>query len=206
MKRTRLMIAFAFSLLVAQIATAQMMGNGPGGNHQGSSPSTGYGMDAGFGAMGQTLAVGTDGVVYTQRVTTAAGQASSREVVAIRPTGAIAWTAKVDSGMSRLKLSGNLVLVANGSDDDMGMDRGNDAEDDKSQLVALSAASGSVQWTLNLDGFVAALEPFAGGTYVLLAKHDTTSGGNGTRGTTSMQRTVAAVDNSGKVLWSHDLN
>lgn len=221
MKRNGLMIAFASSLLVAQIATAQMMGGGSSGNH-GSSPSNGSsgmngsggmnsssgmngGMGDGFGAMGQALTVGTDGVVYTQRVTTVAGQTSSLEVVAIRSTGTVAWTAKLDGGMSRLKLSGNLVLVAGGNGD-MGMNGGNDAAGDKSQLVALSAASGSVQWKLDLDSFVAAVEPFAGGTYVLLAKNDTTNAGHGTSGTTSMKRTVAAVDNSGKVLWSYDLN
>jgi hypothetical protein len=165
MKRSGLMIAFASSLLVAQIATAQMMG---GGSHNGSTPSTGSngtngnggmngtggtngnggmngigGMDDGFGAMGRALTVGTDGVVYTQRVTTVAGQTSSSEVVAIRPSGTVAWSAKLDGGMSRLQLSGNLVLVASGSgNSDMGMIGGTQASDDKSQLVALSAASG----------------------------------------------------------------
>lgn len=76
--------------------------------------------------------------------------------------------------------------------------------------MALSTASGSVQWKLDLDGFVTALEPFSGGTYVLLAKHDATNAGTGmygaSNGTTPMNRTVAAIDNSGKVLWSVNLN
>jgi hypothetical protein len=234
MKRNRLIIAFASSLLVAQIATAQMMGGGSG-NHHGSSPATGSGstgsggmngsgsmngsgmngsgmnggMEDGFGAMGQALTVGTDGVVYTQRVTTVANQTPSLEIAAIRPTGTVAWTAKLDGGMGRLELSGNLVLVASGNVD-MGMNEGTQAADDESQLIALSAASGSVQWKLDLDGFVTALEPFSGGTYVLIAKHDATNAGtgmhNGSNGTASMNRTVAAVDNTGKVLWSLDLN
>lgn len=113
--------------------------------------------------------------------------------------------------MSRLELSGNLVLVASGSgDSDMGMNGGTQASDDKSQILALSAASGSVQWKLDLDGFVTALEPFSGGTYVLLAKYDATNGGTGmygrSNGTTPMKRTVAAIDNSGKVRWSVNLN
>jgi outer membrane protein assembly factor BamB len=225
MKRNRLMIAFASSLLVAQIATAQMMGGGSGGNRHGSSPSTGSGgmngsgsmngfgmnggMEDGFGAMGQALTVGTDGVVYTQRVTTVASQTPSLEVTAIRPTGTVAWTAKLDGGMGRLELSGNLVLVASG-DGDMEMNGGTQAADDESQLIALSAASGSVQWKLDIDGFVTALEPFSGGTYVLIAKHDATNAGtgmhDGANGTASMKRTVAAIDNTGKVLWSLDLN
>jgi outer membrane protein assembly factor BamB len=144
-------------------------------------------------------------------VTTVAGQASSSEVVAIRPSGTVAWTAKLDGGMSWLQLSGNLVLVASGNGDSgLGMNGGTQASDDKSQLVALSAASGSVQWKLDVDGFVTALEPFSGGTYVLLAKHDATNAGTAmygaSNGTTPMRRTVAAIDNTGKVLWSLDLN
>lgn len=221
MKRSGLMIAFASSLLVAQIATAQMMG---GGNHNGSTPSAGPGgmngnggmngtggMDAGYGAMGRVLTAGTDGVVYTQRVTAVAGQATALEIIAIRPTGTVAWTANLDGGMSRLQLSGDLVLAASGNgDSNMGMNGGVQATDDKSQLVALSTASGSAQWKLDLDGFVTALEPFSGGTYVLLAKHDATTAGTGmygaSNGTTPMKRTVAAIDNSGKVLWIVDLN
>lgn len=224
MKRNRLMIAFASSMLVAQIASAQMMGGGSG-NHHGSSPSTGSGgmngsgsmtgggmnggMEDRFGAMGQALTVGTDGVVYTQRVTTVASQTPSLEVAAIRPAGTVAWTAKLDGGMGRLELSGNLVLVASGGGD-MGMNEGTQSVDDESQLIALSAASGSVQWKLDLDGFVTALEPFSGGTYVLIAKHDATNAGtgmhDGSNGTASMNRTVAAIDNNGKVLWSLGLN
>ena len=229
MKRNRLMIAFASSVLLAQIATAQMMGGGSGGHH-GSSPANGSGsmngsgmmngggmngsgmnggMDGGFGAMGQAVTVGTDGVVYTQRVTTVANQAPSLEIAAILPAGTVAWTAKLDRRMSSLELSGNLVLVASGGGD-MGMNGGAQPTDDTSQLIALSAASGSVQWKLDIDGFVAALEPFSGGTYVLIAKHDATNAGpgmhGGSNGTVPMNRTVAAIDNTGKVLWSLDLD
>jgi hypothetical protein len=234
MKLTRTVVFCAAMLLVAQLTTAQMMGGGHGttGGSGGSGTSgggmigggtngggmTGGGMGNGMtgaefglmgGAMGQALTVGTDGVVYTQRVTTVAGQASSFEVVAIRPSGTVAWSAKRDGGMSRLQLSGNLVLVASGNGDS-GLNGGTQAAADKSQLVALSAASGSVQWKLDVDGFVTALEPFSGGTYVLLAKHDATNAGTGmygaSNGATSMKRTVAAIDNTGKVLWSLDLN
>lgn len=80
---------------------------------------------------GDTFTVGTDEVVYTQRVTAVAGQTSSLEVVAIRPSGTVAWTAKLDGGVSRLGLSGNLVLVASGNGD-MGMNGGTQSADDKS--------------------------------------------------------------------------
>ena len=112
--------------------------------------------------------------------------------------------------MTRLELSGNLVLVASGTGD-MGMDGWNDTEgDDASRLIALSVTSGSVQWQLDLDGFTGAIEPFSGGVYALVVQHDGNNTGNGmhngSTGTTSMKRSVTAIDNAGKVLWRIDLN
>ena len=218
MNRTRITIALAASLLVAQIATAQMMGGG--GNHNGSTPSNpsnpsgsnGNHMGGDMnGGMGQALAVGADGTVYTLR--TVAGTSTQNleaEVVALRPTGTIAWATKVGAGSSRLELSGDLVLVASGGGE-MGMNGSNDTVvDDAGRLTALSAASGSIQWQLDLDGHVATLEPFSGGVYLLIVRHDGTNTGggmqNGPDGTSSMKRSVAAVDNTGQVLWSIDLN
>lgn len=216
MKRTRITIALASSLLVAQIATAQMMG---GGNHPGPVPppapggNPSGGMNGGdlmgdmSGGMGQSLTVGTDGVVYALRASAAtAVQSPAVEVVAIRPTGTIAWTTKIEGRMTRLALAGNLVLVSSGAGD-MGMDEWNGNEgDDTSHLFALSTVSGAVQWQLDLDGFVGALEPFAGGVYALVIEHNNTDPGmgmhNGSNGTTPMKRSVTAIDNAGKVLWS----
>lgn len=223
MNRTRIMIVIASSLLVAQIAAAQMMGGS--GNHQGSAPSYGSnnptgsmngGMNGGSmdgdmgGGMGRSLIVGSDGVVYTLRTsTTTTSQLSSVEVVAIRPSGTTAWTARFDGVMNRLQLSGNLLLVSSG-DMNMGMNGGNRNAVDSSSLVALSAASGSVQWQADLDGFVAAIEPFSGGVYALIVRQNGTNGGNGMHNgsnrTTSMTRLVVAFDNAGKVLWKLDLN
>jgi hypothetical protein len=228
MKRIRMTIALAATLLVAQFATAQMMG-GSGNHHGGSSGGNnggnnggmnggmnGGGMNAGdmmgsMGAgMGQSLIVGSDGVLYTLRTSAAStSQAPAVDVVAIRPAGTQAWSAKVDGRMTRLELTGTLVLLATGSGD-MGMDGSFEGDDDASRLVALSVASGSVQWTAALDGHVASLEPFSGGVYVLLMRHDGTNSGNGmhngSNGTTLMKRSVAAIDNAGKVLWTIDLN
>lgn len=214
MKRTRITMLLATTLLVAQIAAAQMMG-GSGNNH-GSTPPTGSGnpaggMNLGMGdGMGQALTVGSDGAVYMLRTstTTTSTQFPSVEVVAIRPSGTIAWTAKLDGRMNRLELSGNLVLVSSG-DGDMGLRNGSSGTtDDASRLVALSSTSGLVQWQTDLDGFVAAIEPFSGGVYALLVQRDGTSRGNGMRNgpTMSMKRSVAAIDNAGKVLWKFDLN
>lgn len=218
MNRTRMTMALVSSLLVAQIATAQMMG---GGSHRGSAPSTpgnpfggmnGGGMigDMG-GGMGRSLTVGADGVVYTLRApVTTTTETPSVDVVAIRPTGTTAWTTKIEGRMTRLELSGNLVLVATGAGD-MGMNGWNEnGGNDASRLIALSAASGSIQWQIDLDGFVSAIEPFSGGIYALTVQHDGINAGNGMRngsnGPASMKRSVAAIDNAGKVLWSIDLN
>jgi outer membrane protein assembly factor BamB len=223
MKRIRMTMTLAAMLLVAQFATAQMMGGG-GSHHGGSSGGNNGGMNGGdnggmnggdmmgsMGAgMGQSLVVGTDGVLYTLRTSAASTtQAPAVDVVAIRPAGAQAWSTKVDGRMTRLELSGTLVLVATGSGD-MGMDGSFNDDADQSRLVALSAASGAVQWTLNLNGHVASLEPFSGGVYALLMRHDGTNSGNGmhngSNGPTLMKRSIAAIDNAGKVLWTIDLN
>ena len=230
MKRIRMTMALAAMLLVAQFATAQMMGGGShhggssGGNNGGNNGGMNGGMNGGnnggmnggdmmgsMGAgMGQSLIVGTDGVLYTLRTSAASTvQVPAVDVVAIRPAGTQAWSTKVEGRMTRLELTGTFVLVATGSGD-MGMDGEFDGDDDASRLVALSTASGSVQWSLNLNGHVASLEPFSGGVYALLMRHDGTNSGNGmhngANGTTLMKRSIAAIDNAGKVLWTIDLN
>lgn len=203
MNRTITLAALALSLL-AQMAAGQMMGGG--GNHQGLQPSNPPGA---MGVMRNSLVVGTDGVIYTLRIAATTAEPPRVEVIAIRPSGAIAWTTKLDAGMSHLELSGNLVLVTSG-DGDMGMDGWSGTVDDTARLVALSAASGTVQWQVDLDGFAAALEPFSGGVYVLIMQRDRTNTGNGmhngSNGTRSMKRSVAAIDNAGKILWRLDLN
>ena len=228
MTRIRMTIALAATLLVAQFAAAQMMG-GSGNHHGGSSGGNNGGMNGGnnggmngggmnggdmmgsMGAgMGQSLVVGTDGVLYTLRTSAAStSQAPTVDVVAIGPAGTQAWSTTVEGRMTRLELTGTLVLVATGSGD-MGMDGEFDSDDDASRLVALSTASGSVQWSLNLNGHVASLEPFSGGVYALLMRHDGTSSGDGmhggSNGATLMKRAIVAIDNAGKVLWTTDLN
>lgn len=223
MKRIGMTITLAATLLVAQFAAAQMMGGS--GNHNGGSSGgnnggmnggmSGGGMNGGdrmgsMGAgMGQSLIVGSDGVLYTLRISAATTTQAAVDVVAIRPAGTQAWSAKVDGRMTRLELSGALVLVATGSGD-MGMDGSFDGDDDASKLVALSVASGSIQWSVDLDGRVASLEPFSGGVYVLLVRHDGTNTGsgmhNGSNGARLVKRSVAAIDNAGKVLWTIGLN
>ena len=217
MKRITTILFFTLVLLVASVASAQMMG---GGNHNGSggTPSNGQngGMNGGMGdvaGMGnhRGLIVGADGTVFTVRISNpTTTQAATFEVVAVRPSGAIGWTASVNAGMTFIELSGNNLLVTT-SPHGFDMGYGQTPTATSSSLVALSTASGSVQWTLQLDGFAFDIEPFAGGTYVTVAKpaQSSNSGGmHGGTGTTTSYgaRTLVAVGNDGKVLWSVPLN
>ncbi len=231
MKVTKTVVLLTAAVLVAQLAAAQttssrhhstnsggMMGGGSTGGGMNGNNGTGSGMGGAYGlmggAMGQALTVGSDGVAYTLRSTSPSGTTTPAiEVVAIRPSGTVAWSANVDGGMTRVKLSGNLLLIANGGEG-IGMQNGTTSNDhETSQLVALSTASGSVQWTLALDGFASTLEPFSGGTYVTVIKGDFSNmngangGMNGTTGTpNNMTRTLVAVSTDGKVLWSVSLS
>lgn len=210
MKRITSILIFTLAVLVAGIANAQMMGggnhHGGGGNNPPNGGMNGPGDMGDMGAMGmgnhRGIIVGEDGTVYAVRVTTPTSTAAAAfEIVAVR-NGAIAWTASVSEGMNFLELSGSHLLVAS-SPHRFGNDQ---TTTFASKLIALSVASGSQAWTLDLDGFAADLEPFAGGTYVTVVKPEQSGnfggmhGGNGpaSYGT----RTLIAVDGDGKVLWS----
>jgi hypothetical protein len=215
MKRITTILFFTLVLLVAGVANAQMMG---GGNHHGIGGNPGNGQNGGMGDMPgmvgmgnhRGLIVGADGTVYTMRISNpTTTQAATFEVVAVRPSGAIGWTASVNAGMTFIELSGtNLLVTTSPHGFDMGY--GQAPTTTSSALVALSTVSGSVQWTLQLDGFAFDIEPFAGGTYVTVVKpaQSTNNGGmHGGTGTVSYgTRTLIAVGNDGKVLWSVPLN
>ncbi len=222
MKKTTA-ILFAAAMLVAQLAAAQMMG-GNGGHMHGVNPGNGMGGGSGMGGtgmgigmgtvMGQALTVGADGTVYLVRTTQSTGSTTvARQLTAIRPSGVVAWSAPIDTGMTRVKLSGDLVLVSNGGDMGMngtmnggGMNGGTTNDDTHGSLVAYSATAGSQQWKIDIDGFVAALEPFSGGTYVSVVKPNFASNGTGMNGGTVMSRTLLAVGPNGNVLWTVSLN
>lgn len=220
MKRVTKSLIFTLVLLVASIANAQMMGggghgSGNSGNGQNGGMNGGMGDMAGMVGMGnhRGLIVGTDGTVYTVRISNAATttQTATFEVVAVRPSGTIGWTASVSTGMTFIELSGNNLLVTT-SPHGTGMGNGQTPASVSSTLVALSTASGSAQWSLPLDGFAFDLEPFAGGTYVTVVKptqaSNTAGGGmhTGTGTGSYATRTLVAVGNDGKVLWSVPLN
>jgi len=215
MKSTKSILSFTVvALLVATVANAQMTG---GGRHQVGTPGNGqYGwMDEAMGAMGMDnhrgLVVGTDGTAYAVRVTNPTStQAAAFEVVAVRTSGAIAWTASIDAGMSFVELSGDHLLVTT-RPHGFASGHGQMPESVSSKVVALSTASGSIQWTLSLDGVAFDLEAFAGGTYVTVVKpaQPPVSGGMHRGGTDQVRygaRTLIAIGPDGKVLWSVALN
>jgi len=200
MRKNLMSLLFALALFPV-IASAQNMG---GGNHHGggpaSPPSNGMhdGNDVMGGAMGnhRGLVVGTDGMLYTVRVTnptTDSSSAATFEIVAVRPDGVIGWTSAVGVGMTRIELSGNQLLVTITPHE---FGAGTIPTFTSSVLVALSTASGSEQWRLPLDGFAADLEPFSGGTYVVVFKPGTR------QSSVHSTRTLVAVGTDGKVLWS----
>ena len=190
----------AFTML-ASLAAANDghggMGSGPGG--MGSGPSgTGSapgGMGSGPGGMagfdgghdGGEAIVGSDGTLYIQSTTVASGAATNAtKVTAIRPSGAIAWTATV-TGRDRLVLSGtNLIVLSETKATDGTV---------TSTLSAISTTTGAAAWTRILAGRVVELEPFSGGTYAIIGTPAPTSGGTATR-------SVVGISNDGSVLFT----
>lgn len=199
------------TLLVTQIAVGQMMGGG-GGLHHGSAPGngatcSGNGSSGAMGGMSAgmhgSVAAGAEGVLYALRTK---GSASNLEVVALRPDGSIAWTSRVASEMTRLDVVGKLILVTNGSCD-MDMDRNAATSVLSSDVIALSASDGTMQWKVKLDGMIQMIEPFSAGFYVLVAEHDITNDGGMHGGsTTTLTRSVLAIGEDGKTRWRLDLN
>lgn len=175
----RAVIAVMAVMLVAGAAMANGEHGGPGGP----------GGELGLGGPRGEAIIGSDGTIYITREA-AASTSSSRvfEVVAIRSTGATAFTATLPSGAGHVELSGtNLLAVTDTT--------ASGATSPTSQITAISTSTGATAWTLAIDGRVTSLEPFSGGTYVQIVKPAATTGGSATR-------TLEAVSNTGSVLWS----
>ena len=210
MPRAATIATLATTLLVAQIAVAQMMG---GGNH-GSSPSTPgspaggmNGATAGRLMRGasmletmQPLTIGSDGVAYVIRASDASTpEKRVMELVAIRPAGTLAWSVKLDGQMPQIALVDDLVLVA-ADDGAVGMD------DDTSLLTAISAATGSRQWQTRLDGHVVDMKPAGTGVYAVIAKRDGGDDADTPMEPSGMTRALVSIDRTGRVLWTMNLD
>lgn len=221
MKITRIAIALAATLLVAQIATAQM----GGGMHRPGSPSNpgpGYGsgpmIGGGFMGAPNELIVAPNGTVFTIRHSASAtATAPAIDIVAVLPSGTIAWSTTLAGGTRNLTLAGDLLVMTSGANIGDGIPNNYAAA--TTQLTALSVVTGAQQWELDLDGRVQAIEPFTGGIYVLLVEHDVTAPATGVpfgpRGGLNPgpgygyglgTRTLAAISDAGAVLWTLELN
>jgi outer membrane protein assembly factor BamB len=181
---------------MAPIAAAQMTSGG--GIHRGSSGGA-SGPAVAMAGMEHSLVVGSDGVLYVLRNGASATSAFASEIVAIRPSGVIAWTAKLEGATHRVELAGSFVIVATGPAAG-GMGRWPTGGVASSMVVALNAASGSVAWQSSFEGIVSEIEAFAGGTYVLIHAANVST----TR--MSAKRSIAAIDNSGRLVWKVDLD
>jgi len=171
MKRV-LIITFAMMLAVVG-AFAQ--GHGP--DHGPGGPGGGFGGPA---------IISSDGTVY---VTKASATTGSVDVVAIRSTGAVAWTATI-ADRGRLLLSdGNLLSASDTKNADGTF---------TTTITALSTASGTVAWTKDFAGHAEPIGAFSGGTYLSVVVPAATSGGTATR-------SLVALSNSGAVLWTTGL-
>jgi len=164
------------TLALTMLGTVGAYANGP---DHGGGPG-GPALEHGFGG---PAIIGSDGTVY---VTKASATAGSIDIVAIRSTGAVAWTATTaDHG--RLTLSdGNLLTTADTKNTDGTF---------SSTVTAISTASGTVAWTKTFAGLAEPIGTFSGGTYVSVVVPHTTSGGTATR-------SLVALSNSGSVLWT----
>lgn len=218
MKNSRIALALAATLFVAQIAGAQMTG-GRGGHQPGTpNPGMGYGSGPiGGGLMGapNQLIVAPDGKAFTvRRSASATDTVPAIDIVAVLPSGTIAWSTTLTGGARELTLAGNLLVLAGCNACD-GVPA--NVADFKTQLTALSVVTGAKQWELELDGRVQAIEPFAGGIYALVAEHDETvpAGTYGPRagmhrgpgyGSGLGTRSLVAVSDAGTILWTVALN
>ena len=164
----RVLIAAVALTMITGIANAHDGGPGRG--------------DEGVG--GEAI-VATDGIVFITRAS--ATTSGATEVVAVRPTGTIAWTSTLTSGRGRLVLSdGNLISESSTKASDGTV---------STTLTAISTVSGAASWTRTIAGRVGDLRPFSGGTYAVVVTPAATAGG-------TPARSLLAIGNDGSVLWT----
>jgi hypothetical protein len=163
-------------LLTAGVASARGGGNGGHGG-------PGDGPDGGPG----NALVASDGTIFVTRVVTdSATNTATTQIVAVSPAGATLWTQTLTNGRGHLVLSGSNLLSVSDSSTDTAT---------TSTITARSTATGAVAWTVTLNGHITDLEPFSGGTYVILVVPPATEGGTATR-------SLVAISNSGATLWT----
>ncbi|HEX9161785.1 MAG TPA: PQQ-binding-like beta-propeller repeat protein [Thermoanaerobaculia bacterium] len=178
----------AVLILVFSLATAgsaQMMGGRPAGMRGIGDVSSMM-----MSGDGMALPVASDGTVFVNRTSASNGT----EIVAVRASGAEGWHHAL--GGNSMMIMGaltptTLVLSSFGT---TGMFP---ALTVKSQLIALSIASGNPQWTLDVDGVAMGVTSSNdGGVYAIVVS--ATSG--------PITRKLVSVGADGRVRWSMPLN
>jgi len=169
----KIAVVFLSLFMIAAVAGAQPHGGGPQADRAGG-PGGEHGPEGGHGI------VGSDGTIYLSAVTvdTTANTASTK-ITAVRPSGAIAWTATLPVG-AHLTLSGANLIAQSST-------RSSADSAVTTTLTAISTASGATVWTKTITGRVD-LEPFNGGTYAFV--------NNGT------SRSLVGIGNDGSTLFT----
>ena len=162
MKKT---ITLVLALMMAATLAVANKHGGPGGP----------GGPGGRGVEGDGhLSVAADGTVVITRAAASSTTANPvAEVIAIR-NGSIAWSAALPSPHAGVEISGSQVIEVTDT-------TASGASTPTTTLTALSLATGSQAWTLNITGRVNDLTPYSGGTYAVVIIPATTTGGTPTR-------------------------
>jgi len=220
MKSIKTLISAAALMLIAATAFAQRSQGPMGGSS--NTGGMGYGMDGGMGDM--SLVVAPDGTLITTSVAIdATTNTYKSSVVAVGPSGTVAWRWAAPNGIHRLELAGNLVLVSTGP-----MGYSTTTTTFNPELTALSLSNGAVAWKLSLPGIAMAIEPSATMIYALTMQpqpapgagstgtggmggmggghHGPPTGGGSGTGMMNGTRTLVAISSSGVILWKLDLN
>jgi hypothetical protein len=175
----------------------------------------------GAGAPGGPL-VAADGTVVLVQPVVASGETmpSGMEVLAVAPTGTVAWRHTLDLGARDLALAGDLVIVVVSGQGQQGS--GSSATTATSTVVALQLTDGAEAWSATLDGNAMGVSVGGGQVYVVTVtpQAQSTSGtaagamrgrggqnGNGPQNGGGVQgmRSLVALSSAGAVLWTLSL-
>lgn len=177
-------VAILVSLSLSGAALAQMDGRGHGmGGPPGDVPQ-----------MSGGLLVAPDGkALFVKRTTATSGSTTTTttQLVAVSTAGAVAWTWAPPAAIHDIAFPTDLVAVAVGAANSTAA---------SSQIVGLSLASGTQEWSTSLDGMASELTATSNGLLCVVAKVAT----GGTRQTVT--RTLVSINNSGAIAWSLPLD
>lgn len=188
--RSRTLLIALVAALVVPVLSAQMnpgsggMGRMPGVGTRGGMPVNGM-----LASDMMELPVAPDGTVF---VVKKSATGSSYDLVAISASGAVRWSYPLTStGMSFAAISGNALVLSSGQSGGTSM-----APTFTSQLIAISIASGSKLWTVDLNGGAAmGITTYSDGFYVVVVN-----------ATPSLSRKLISVGNDGNVRWTVGLD